>query len=98
MLRGKLEWGGQVVILSDGYALLSGARDRTLRLWDFNPNRSTFGTQLACFDGDGEFTSMAILDGGHAVVTGDANGYVHVFDILLDIKRGGTVKRECGTC
>jgi WD40 repeat protein len=81
-LEGSMEWNGVVALLPDGHALLVGSRDRSLCLWDLNPGRSTYGTQLAGFEGDGGFSCLAVLPDGRGVVAGDVLGYIHWLEIV----------------
>jgi WD40 repeat protein len=76
-LDGEIEWNGVVTVLPGGFALLAGSRDRSIHLWDLSPDRTTYGTQLASFEGDAEFSCFAVFPDGRTALAGDVLGYVH---------------------
>lgn len=70
-------------VTSDG-KLISGANDATARVWDLKARR-TIATIAGHLDG---IQSLAVLDKGQRLVTGDRGGTVRVWN-LDELDRGG---------
>jgi WD40 repeat protein len=62
----------------DARHAVSGSSDNTIRLWDLET-----GVQIARFDGDAQFTAIAVLPGKRTLLARDALARLHWFDIGL---------------
>ena len=71
---------GAVICLAalDGRLVVSGSSDNSLRLWDLE-----LAQELARFDGDAMFTSLAVMSDGRTVVARDALARLHWIEVRL---------------
>jgi WD40 repeat protein len=62
----------------DGRHIVSGSRDKTLRLWEVASGRG-----IACFDGDAEVGAIDFAPDGRSIAVGDWSGRVFVLVVLV---------------
>src|SRR5262249_738836 len=58
--------------------------DGTLRLWDSDPASPTYASEIARFEGDGNFDVAALSPDGKFLAAGDGGGGVHLLEVLHD--------------
>jgi|GEM_PF-5668271 len=63
----------------NGRQIISGSRDKTLRLWD-----ASSGAEIARFEADSAINGVAIAPDGRTLAAGHSQGTVHILDLILD--------------
>jgi WD40 repeat protein len=66
-------------VSADGKTALSGADDKTLRLWDVES-----GDAVASFTGDAAFHSVVWISARAPALAGDALGRVHLLEAIFE--------------
>ncbi len=69
---GHSNWVNAVAVSPDGEKVISGSRDKTVKVWDINNGRL-----INSFTGDSYIPCCAITPDGSTIIAGEASGQLH---------------------
>ncbi|HAC63994.1 MAG TPA: hypothetical protein DCF68_10760 [Cyanothece sp. UBA12306] len=76
-LTGHSDWVYSVTVTPDGKKVISGSRDKTVKIWDL-----VTGNCIATFTAEASITCVAVAPDGVSIVAGDSSGKVHFLQLI----------------